>query len=131
MKPWSLKRRLSIGFLLTDELYDTAMLKEKPSYACMLGAGLSFYVSWVLFSLMGILLANKVPDLSNLHLEFSIVVVFLVMAVMLIQNKAAIYGVVCSSIIMLILSWLELGSAILLAGFSGMWVATLFDQAKD
>lgn len=131
VKPWSLKRRLSIGFLLTDELYATAMLKEKPSYAYMLGAGFSFYVSWVLFSLMGILLANKVPDLSTLHLEFSIVVVFLVMAVMLIQNKAAIYGVVSSSIMVLILSWLELGSAILLAGFSGMWVAAFFDQAED
>ena len=82
-------------------------------YAYMLGAGFSFYVSWVLFSLMGILLANKVPDLSTLHLEFSIVVVFLVMAVMLI------------------LSWFELGSAILLAGFSGMWIAALFDQAED
>ena len=126
VKPWSLKRRLSIGFLLTDELYATAMLKEKPSYAYMLGAGFSFYVSWVLFSLMGIL-----PDLSTLHLEFSIVVVFLVMAVMLIQNKAAIYGVVSSSIMVLILSWLEIGSAILLAGFSGMWVAALFDQAED
>ena len=102
-----------------------------PLYAYMLGAGFSFYVSWVLFSLMGILLANKVPDLSTLHLEFSIVVVFLVMAVMLIQNKAAIYGVVSSSIMVLILSWLELGSAILLAGFSGMWVAALFDQAED
>lgn len=131
VKPWSLKRRLSIGFLLTDELYATAMLKEKPSYAYMLGAGFSFYVSWVLFSLMGILLANKVPDFSTLHLEFSIVVVFLVMAVMLIQNKAAIYGVVSSSIMVLILSWLELGSAILLAGFGGMWVAALFDQAED
>ena len=117
--------------MLTDELYATAMLKEKPSYAYMLGAEFSFYVSWVLFSLMGILLANKVPDLSTLHLEFSIVVVFLVMAVMLIQNKAAIYGVVSSSIMVLILSWLELGSAILLAGFSGMWVAAFFDQAED
>ena len=107
------------------------MLKEKPSYTYMLGAGFSFYVSWVLFSLMGILLANKVPDLSTLHLEFSIVVVFLVMAVLLIQNKAAIYGVVSSSIMVPILSWFELGSAILLAGFSGMWVAALFDQAED
>ena len=120
VKPWSLKRRLSIGFLLIDELYATAMLKEKPSYAYMLGAGLSFYVSWVVFSLMGILLANKVPDLSNLHLEFSIVVVFLVMAVMLIQNKAVIYGVVSSSIMVLILSGFKLGSAIVLAGFSGI-----------
>ena len=107
------------------------MLNFLLSYAYMLGVGFSFYVSWVLFSLMGILLANTVPDLSNLHLEFSIVVVFLVMAVMLIQNKAAIYGVVSSSIMVLILSWLELGSAILLAGFSGMWVAALFDRVED
>lgn len=107
------QKKTEYRFLLTDELYATAMLKEKPSYVYMLGAGFSFYVSWVLFSLMGILLANKVPDLSTLHLEFSIVVVFLVMAVMLI------------------LSWFELGSAILLAGFSGMWIAALFDQAED
>ena len=124
-------QRITIGFLLTDELYATAMLKHHRPYWYLLGAGLSFYVCWVLFSLMGILLANTVPDLSNLHLEFSIVVVFLVMAVMLIQNKAAIYGVVSSSIMVLILSWLELGSAILLAGFSGMWVAAFFDQAED
>ena len=125
------EKKIEYRFLLTDELYATAMLKEKPSYAYMLGAGFSFYVSWVLFSLMGILLVNKVPDLSTLHLEFSIVVVFLVMAVMLIQNKAAIYGVVSSSITVLILSWFELGSAIVLAGFSGMWIAALFDQAED
>jgi len=130
VKPWSLSRRLSIGFLLTDELYATAMLKQKPSYAYMLGAGFSFYVCWVGFSLVGILLANTVPDLSNLHLEFSIVVVFLVMAIMLIQNRAAIYGVIASSLSVLLLSWLGVKSAILLAGFTGMWVAAMFDRSE-
>lgn len=130
VKPWSLKRRLSIGFLLTDELYATAMLKNKPSYAYMLGAGLSFYLSWVGFSVIGIGLANTVPDLSNLHLEFSIVVVFLVMAIMLIQSRAAIYGGVSSAVTVLIFSWLGIESAILLAGFSGMAIAAMFDQAE-
>lgn len=131
VKPWPLRKRLCIGFLLTDELYATAMLKKQPSYAYMLGAGLSFYVSWVGFSLVGILLANTVPDLSNLHLEFSMVVVFLVMAVMLIQNRAAIYGVIASSLSVLMLSWLEVRSAILLAGFAGMWVAAMLDRSED
>ncbi|MFH7764941.1 AzlC family ABC transporter permease [Acinetobacter sp. BSP-28] len=131
VKPWPLRKRLCIGFLLTDELYATAMLKKQPSYAYMLGAGLSFYVSWVGFSLVGILLANTVPDLSNLHLEFSMVVVFLVMAVMLIQNRAAIYSVIASSLSVLILSWLEVRSAILLAGFAGMWVAAILERSED
>lgn len=131
VQAWALRRRLSIGFLLTDELYATAMLKKTPSYAYLLGAGLSFYISWVVFSLVGIFLANAVPDLSNLHLEFSIVVVFLVMAVMLIQNKAAIYGVIVSSLSGLVLSWMDVKSSILLAGFIGMWVAAIFDQAED
>lgn len=131
VKPWPLRKRLCIGFLLTDELYATAMLKKQPSYAYMLGAGLSFYVSWVGFSLVGILLANTVPDLSNLHLEFSMVVVFLVMAVMLIQNRAAIYSVIASSLSVLILSWLEVRSAILLAGFAGMWVAAMLERSED
>ncbi|CAB1214702.1 Inner membrane protein YgaZ [Acinetobacter bouvetii] len=130
IKPLPLSKRLSIGFLLTDELYATAMLKKQPSYAYMLGAGLSFYVSWVGFSLVGILLANTVPDLSNLHLEFSMVVVFLVMAVMLIQNRAAVYGVIASSLSVWVLSWLEVRSAILLAGFAGMWVAAMFDGSE-
>ena len=129
--PWPLRRRLSIGFLLTDELYATAMLKQKPSYAYMLGAGFSFYLSWVGFSVIGILLAHSVPDLSKLHLEFSIVVVFLVMAIMLIQNRAAIYGVIASALSVLLLSWWEVKSAIVLAGFAGMWVAACFDRSED
>ena len=107
------------------------MIKKTPSDAYLLGAGLSFYISWVVFSLVGIFLANAVPDLSNLHLEFSIVVVFLVMAVMLIQNKAAIYGVIASSLSGLVFSWMDVKSTILLAGFIGMWVAVFFDQAED
>lgn len=128
---WDLKRRLSIGFLLTDELYATAMLKKNPSYPYLLGAGLSFYINWVAFSLVGICLASAVPDLSNFHLEFSIVVVFLVMVIMLIENKAAIYGVIVSSLSGLVLAWVGVNAGILLAGFAGMWVAAIFDQAED
>ena len=53
------------------------------------------------------------------------------MAVMLIQNKAAIYGVIVSSLSGLVLSWMDVKSSILLAGFIGMWVAAIFDQAED
>ena len=41
-----LPQRLLFGFLLTDELYATAMLKQQRPYRYLLGAGLSFYLSW-------------------------------------------------------------------------------------
>lgn len=131
VKALSLGKRMSIGFLLTDELYATLMLKQNPSFGYMLGAGFSFYMCWVGFSIFGILLANTLPDLSHLHLEFSIVVVFLVMAIVLIKNRAAIYGVIASSFCVVVLHWMQVPSAILLAGFTGMWVASLFEQAEQ
>lgn len=128
---WPLIKRLCLGFLLTDELYATAMLKSERPFAYLLGAGFSFYLCWVSFSMAGIGLAHAVPDLSALHLEFSIVAVFLVMAVMLIQNRAAIVGVMASSAAILLFSWLQLEAGILLAGLSGMLVSALIDQGVE
>jgi predicted branched-subunit amino acid permease len=76
-------------------------------------------------------LAHAVPDLSALHLEFSIVAVFLVMAIMLIQNWAAAAGVMASSAAILLFSWLQLEVAILLAGLCGMLLSALIDQGAE
>jgi len=129
---WPLmKKRLCLGFLLTDELYATAMLKSERPFAYLLGAGFSFYLCWVGFSMAGIGLAHAVPDLSALHLEFSIVAVFLVMAIMLIQNWAAAAGVMASSAAILLFSWLQLEAGILLAGLCGMLLSALIDQGAE
>lgn len=75
-----IKLRLPIGFLLTDELFALSETKNKeseltPSY--LIGAGLTFYLSWNAFSLMGILMASSVPDLEKYHLDYSIVATFI------------------------------------------------------
>ncbi|MEN3977645.1 AzlC family ABC transporter permease [Acinetobacter sp. CWB-B33] len=122
-----LAKRLCLGFLLTDELYATAMLTDQRPYRYLLGAGLSFYLCWVGFSIAGIGLAAMVPDLSAFHLEFSIVVIFLVMAVLLLNNRLAIVGVCVSALSAAVFSWLKLEAAIVLAGLCGMLAAAWLD----
>lgn len=127
----SLAQRLSVGFLLTDELYATAMLNQERPYRYLLGAGLSFYLCWVGFSVVGIWLAKIIPNLAALHLEFSIVAIFLVMAVLLMKNRLAIAGMCVSAIMAAVLTWMKLEAAILLAGLCGMLVSALLDRLGE
>nr|WP_227865930.1 AzlC family ABC transporter permease [Acinetobacter cumulans] len=124
-------QRITIGFLLTDELYATAMLKHHRPYWYLLGAGLSFYVCWVGFSLVGIRLVTRIPNLNSFHLEFSIVAIFIVMAILLIKNKIAIVGICVSAVMAIVLTWMQLDVAILLAGLSGMCVSACLDTLQE
>ncbi|WP_228145771.1 AzlC family ABC transporter permease [Acinetobacter sp. ANC 5054] len=123
-----LVKRILLGFLLTDELYATAMLYEhRFSYRYLIGAGFSFYLCWVGFSVVGIYLARIVPDLSAFHLEFSIVVIFIVMAILVIKETLAIFGMLISALLAVVFSWFKFDAAILAAGMIGMAVTAMLD----
>lgn len=121
-----------MGFLLTDELYATAVLREPDySYRYLIGAGFSFYISWVAFSAVGIYLARIVPDLSVLHLEFSIVVIFIVMAILVMRDHLAIIGMTISALLAVFFSWLKFDAAILAAGMIGMAITAMLDIMRS
>ena len=125
-------KRVLLGFLLTDELYATAMLREPDySYRYLIGAGFSFYVSWVAFSTVGIYLARIVPDLSALHLDFSIVVIFIVMAILVMKDHLAIIGMTISALLAVCFSWLKFDAAILAAGMIGMAITAMLDIKRS
>ncbi len=68
----SLPKRLSLGFLLTDELFALSAPNEKRHPHYLLGRVYVFIYSGG-FSLVGILLATAIPDLLSYHLDFSII----------------------------------------------------------
>ena len=121
------KLRLPIGFLLTDELFALSESKNKraaltPGY--LIGAGLAFYLSWNVFSLMGILMASAVPDLDKYHLDYSIVATFITLVVPMVRNISTLVGVAVSLVLSMILSYCHFDGAIVVAGLSGMFAAT-------
>ncbi|ENV92350.1 hypothetical protein F937_01744 [Acinetobacter calcoaceticus ANC 3680] len=125
-----LSKRLSLGFLLTDELFAVCASGEKRQPEYLLGAGLSFYLFWVVFSLVGILLATVIPDLLNYHLDFSIVAIFVAMIVPLCKGLPVLAGVLMTCFSGFFLKVYQVEGAILLSGLLGMLVAVLTEKLE-
>ena len=91
--------RITLGFLLTDELFAIVMsdkfkaLKMDPWFA--LGAGGFFYLSWNLATALGIVLGSSMPQLHTLGLDFAIVATFIALIVPSIKTPAVL---VCVSV---------------------------------
>ena len=120
--------RIPLGFLLTDELFAVAMQKSQRRPYYLLGAGLSFYLAWGLFSVLGIYLASTIPNLSSLHLDFSIVAVLVAIIVSFIKNWISLLGVLTTIISSLCLTALHIEAAILISGMLGMGVAVYMER---
>lgn len=119
-----LKKRLMIGFLLTDELFAVGAANDtQRSAAYLIGAGLCFYLAWCSFSLLGILLAHSIPNLERLHLDFSIVAVFICIIIPMIKNLATLIGVITTLVSALVFHQLHVEGATVLAGILGMFSA--------
>ncbi|WP_459661122.1 branched-chain amino acid ABC transporter permease [Acinetobacter calcoaceticus] len=125
-----LSKRLSLGFLLTDELFAVCASGEKRQPEYLLGAGVSFYLFWVVFSLVGILLATVIPDLLNYHLDFSIVAIFVAMIVPLCKGAPVLAGVLMTCFSSFFLKFYQVEGAILLSGLLGMLVAVLTEKIE-
>ena len=88
------------------------------------------FVLWllVLFSVLGIYLASTIPNLSSLHLDFSIVAVLVAIIVSFIKNWISLLGVLTTIISSLCLTALHIEAAILFSGMLGMGVAVYMER---
>ena len=131
ISPLPLKWRLTLGFLLTDELFALAARPEQRQVPYLFGAGLCFYLFWVVASIAGIVLASMVPNLQQYHLDFSIVAIFIPIIVILLKNRAAIAGLVVTTVCVLVMKHLQLEGAMIVSGMAGMLVAALIERQKE
>ena len=125
------KQRLALGFLLTDELFAVSLSPEKRHPDYMLGAGLCFYLFWVIFSVVGIIMANMIPNLSDYHLDFSIVAIFIAMVVPLIKNFKVLVAVLVTCFSGFILRFYHVEGAILISGLLGMLSAVGLEKLEQ
>lgn len=121
--------RAGIGFLLTDELFAVSVAgRQRLSFAYLFGAGLSFYLVWVLVSILGIVLAHSISDLSQLRLDFSVVATLLAIVVPLIKSKSALAGALFSFVVTIILTRAGIQGSAVIAGVSAMLLAVLLGR---
>nr|WP_042871812.1 AzlC family ABC transporter permease [Dickeya poaceiphila] len=124
--PLKARYRLLLGFLLTDELFALAMAaKARLTTAYLLGAGLTFYLCWVVCSLAGIVMAHAIPNLERYHLDFSIVATFITLVVPMVKRLPVLAGTLFSLCMSMLLACWRIEGAIMIAGLGGMAVSVL------
>ena len=88
-----LRWRLGLGFLLTDELFalsgDRRAYRNRFRLYYALGAGVSFYLAWNLWTFIGIFAGTSLPDLTELGLDFAIAATFIALVLPDIKTLAS------------------------------------------
>ena len=137
LSPKPLRWRLSLGFMLTDELFalsgDRRAYRNRFRLYYALGAGGSFYLAWNLWTFIGIVAGASLPDLTELGLDFAIAATFIALVIPEIKTLATLVAVLVAGVSSVIFTlWgFELGlvCAALMAMCSGFCVQKLRGQA--
>ncbi|MDO6427842.1 AzlC family ABC transporter permease [Thalassotalea sp. 1_MG-2023] len=117
--------RLPLGFLLTDELF--AFSGRKQAYQnsnrlyYALSAGGSFYITWFIWNLIGVLAGSFLPDLTELGLDFAIAVTFIALVVPGIKNLSIFIAVLVSGVLAIIFNLWQWQMALILSTLGGMF----------
>jgi 4-azaleucine resistance transporter AzlC len=134
ISPLPTRWRLLLGFLLTDELFaivatdNSQRHKFDPWYA--LGAGLSFYLSWNLATLLGVLAGKNIPNIEQWGLDFAIAATFIALIVPLIKNKSILISVLVSLVSSVSCVLLNIEAGLLISALLGMTCGTLHEKLK-
>ena len=119
--------RAGLGFLLTDELFALVSGHDREAFNrwYALGVGLTFYLAWNLFTLVGVLVGSSIPGLEHLGLDFSIAATFVALIVPVVKNIPTVVCVAVSLFCSVLLSYWQVGSALVLSGLAGMFAGFL------
>ncbi len=124
VSPLPLKWRLSLGFLLTDELF--AITPHGPSRHFdrwqALGGGLSFYVGWNVSTLLGIIAGQSIPDLDEWGLDFAMAATFIALVVPAIKDRSVAMCVLTSLVTAIVCALSGIQAGLVIAALLGMVV---------
>ena len=131
VSPMEPKWRLGLGFLLTDEFFALVSPYDQQTFNrwYALGVGLCMYVGWNLFTCLGVIVGKSIPGLDQLGLEFSIAATFIALITPIVRDKPTVICVAVSLLSVVLFSYWQWESAIVLAGLAGMAAGYLSKRA--
>lgn len=132
VSPLPIKWRLTLGFLLTDELFAVVGNQDpkrfEPWYA--LGAGLSFYLCWNAATLVGIVAGSYIPAMGDLGLEFAVAATFIALVIPTIKNFPTLAAVIVALVLSIALNLAQIEGALMIASLGGMLTGFAVETAK-
>ncbi|MFL2818122.1 MAG: AzlC family ABC transporter permease [Candidatus Puniceispirillales bacterium] len=126
LKNLSLKWRVILAYLLTDEAYAVSIRKfmnctdKKFLHFHLLGSGITLFLSWQTSTLVGVLLGGDLPQFLNL--QFIIPLTFIAIIIPMIKSISTCLVVISSAFSGLIFKNLDINFWIVISGFIGVLV---------
>jgi len=135
LKNLSLKWKVLLSYLLTDEAYAPSILKyEKEgitpvSHWFLLGAGFSLWLIWQVSTALGIFLGTAIPD--SWSLDFALPLTFIAMVVPALKNRPMIAAALSAGLIALLAYNLPFKLGLILAALTGIAFGTILESRKS
>jgi len=135
LKNLSLKWKVLLSYLLTDEAYAPSILKYEEtgitpfSHWFLLGAGFSLWSTWQVSTALGIFLGAAIPE--NWPLDFALPLTFIAMVVPALKNRPMIASAVSAGLVALLAYSLPFKLGLILAALTGIAVGTILEGKKS
>jgi len=126
--------QVTTAYFLTDAAYGLTIAdKNNENPAFLLGAELSMFTVWNLFTAVGILLGHVLTIPATAHLEFVVSLTFFILLISLVRTRSAVGVVIIAAAFTVICLTIHLGSlTIFVAGIGGaLVVALLVERQKQ
>ena len=135
LKNLSLKWKVLLSYLLTDEAYAPSILKYEAeditptSHWFLLGAGFALWFIWQVSTALGIFLGTAIPD--SWSLDFALPLTFIAMVVPALKNRPMIAAALSAGLIALLAYSLPFKLGLILAALTGIAVGTILESRKS
>jgi len=132
MHDLSMRWKLLLSYLMTDEAYAVAILNYERAGATalahwyFLGAGLSLWSTWQLSTGLGIWLGAALP--SEWPLDFALPLTFIAMVVPALRNRPAVSAALSAGLVALATYSLPYKLGLILAAITGIVVGTTLES---
>lgn len=124
-----LRWRVALGFLLTDEMFavSEAHTRKTASFSALfaLVSGVTFYLSWNISTVLGIIVGDSITNLDQLGLDFAIAATFIAMTFDQIRQKPVAVAIVTSGLVAVLFKPFFSDSYIIIASLMGMFAGYL------
>lgn len=130
MSPLPLRWRLTLGFLLTDELFAICGQQSDQQFNrwYALGAGLSFYLCWNLATFVGIIAGHYLPSLNELGLEFAVAATFIAIVIPTVKNLPILVSILVALMLSVGLTIFHVEGSLMIASIGAMLAGFFTEQ---
>jgi 4-azaleucine resistance transporter AzlC len=134
LKNLSLKWKVLLSYLLTDEAYAPSIIKYEregitpSSHWFVFGAGFSLWFNWQVSTALGIFLGAAIPN--SWPLDFALPLTFIAMVMPMLKNKPMIVAALSAGMVALLAYSLPYKLGLILAALTGIVVGTILEERK-